>query len=149
MLGTAPPTATGLASVEPVLAPGDPAHIEATGAPTSASDRTLAWILTGSAAALVGTGVVLNLLARDALDGRNTAYQHYLAVSDPADATRYQAEAQDHEDTAGVEAITSYVLLGLGCATAGAAAWAWLDPPGDDGLTLRIGPAGIVIGGTW
>lgn len=126
-------TAGGAARVEPFTA-----------ALSTGPDRAFAWILTGSAAAALATGVVFNVLARSDRDDGDAAFAAWQLDMTPA----HRQRTLDADDAAQTKATVSYTLLGVGGTLGLAAAWAWLD--GDDdqtALTPLVAPGGVGLTG--
>lgn len=123
----------------------------AVGPVVTASDRTLAWVLTGgAAAALVGAGVSF-VAALDAADEADAAAERGEAArsATPPDAAAYAA-ARRAVDTATDDTrtreIAAYALLGVAVGLGTWAALEWADDEGSH-LTLRFDGAGARVEG--
>lgn len=128
-------TAGGAARVEPFAAAA---------APSTGADRTFAWILTGSAAAALATGVAFNVLARSDAEDGDAAFAAWQLDMTPANRQR----ALDADDAAQTKATVSYTLLGVGGALGLAAAWVWLDSDDEQtALTPLVAPGGVGLAG--
>lgn len=123
--------------------------------PPPRNDRTLEWILTGGAAAALGTGIAFNIVARNAVDRGDAAYGRYeraRAVGDVGGAAAARVEVEDARDDADTAAYTSYAFLGVGAVLTGLATWLWLDdgqPAPAAALQIVPGPDGIGVVGRW
>lgn len=117
-------------------------------APASATtDRTWAWVATGTAAASVVGGGVLLLLAGSALDDADSAYARFDAGGRTDAGLLRDGEAAD--DSARGLGIAGYSLLGVGAGLAGWAAWLWVRDAPTAGVTWVPAPGGVLVRGEW
>jgi hypothetical protein len=90
------------------------------------ADHTVAWVLTGSGAAALMAGGVLNLLARNDVSSGDGAMDRQRVAPTRATYDRAVRDTDAAYDRAQQRATTSYVLFGAGALLGAGAIWAWL-----------------------
>lgn len=118
--------------------------------PSEPDPPVLPWVMTGASVGLFAGGLVVNFVARDAVQRGLDAEERFRETGDFGDL---EVRDDAYAEATGY-AIGSYVLLGTGAALGGLAAWLWLtrdDPDEGEAMTWRplVGPSGVGLGGSF
>lgn len=124
---------------EPVAPPPLPTPAPVV-APAPVPDYTAAWILTGSAVAVLGASAVFQVMAFDAIEQRDAAADDYGAAQSESERIRAAEAAGRLDGVADVRFDVGYAMGGIGAVLAAGALWAWLDPPVEGGGGISVAP---------